>query len=414
MASCSRPDGPVPTAVVGEGLAAAATAARLAQDPRFTVTLDDPALVVAVGGAVAPEVGCLTVRLGTPDRSPGPPWVDARQRTATVLAALHTAARTGRVPEPASASRLHGALTERERAVLALVGEGLTRDELAERLGMSPNTVRTHLQNLRAKLGARSRHELVVMANGGRTTPDRLPAAPVVDAPWRPPLPELVGTGRPTVVCGGWPVRLEGLALVCEASRLHVQACAAGERAAVQAVTGHGADVVLVAGQPPDTTLGGLVAAVLGAGAATVIVLADTADDDDLVAVVEAGADGYLGPEAGPDELLAALDAAAAGEPVIPRRMLGTLLRTLVDRRRAEREALLRWAELSLREREILGLLAAGLDHQAIAEALVVSPHTARTHIQNTLRKLGVHSRAEAAALVGRYRLPAGSTGGVA
>jgi two-component system, NarL family, nitrate/nitrite response regulator NarL len=55
---------------------------------------------------------------------------------------------------------------------------------------------------------------------------------------------------------------------------------------------------------------------------------------------------------------------------------------------------------LSRREREVLGLLVEGSDNDGIAQALVISPETARTHIQNVLTKLGVHSRLEAAAFV--------------
>jgi DNA-binding NarL/FixJ family response regulator len=54
-------------------------------------------------------------------------------------------------------------------------------------------------------------------------------------------------------------------------------------------------------------------------------------------------------------------------------------------------------AHLTAREREVLRLLARGLDNQAIAARLQLSTHTARTHVGNILRKLGVHSRADAA-----------------
>jgi two-component system, NarL family, nitrate/nitrite response regulator NarL len=57
-------------------------------------------------------------------------------------------------------------------------------------------------------------------------------------------------------------------------------------------------------------------------------------------------------------------------------------------------------SRLTRREKEVLGLLAGGADNDAIAQALVISPQTARTHIQNVLGKLGVHSRLEAAAFV--------------
>ena len=78
----------------------------------------------------------------------------------------------------------------------------------------------------------------------------------------------------------------------------------------------------------------------------------------------------------------------------------GGLLARLILRRREKEQALRRAARLSRREREVLALLAEGGDNGSIAQALVISPETARTHIQNVLAKLGVHSRLEAAAFV--------------
>jgi two-component system nitrate/nitrite response regulator NarL len=80
--------------------------------------------------------------------------------------------------------------------------------------------------------------------------------------------------------------------------------------------------------------------------------------------------------------------------------MLGPLLKRLIVRRREQDEALRRMSRLTRREREVLALLAEGADNDGIAQALVISPQTARTHIQNVLSKLGVHSRLEAAAFV--------------
>ncbi|WP_018353180.1 response regulator [Longispora albida] len=57
-----------------------------------------------------------------------------------------------------------GTLTEREREVMALVGEGLSNHEIAGRLGMSPATARTHVSRVMGKLGARDRAQLVVLA----------------------------------------------------------------------------------------------------------------------------------------------------------------------------------------------------------------------------------------------------------
>jgi DNA-binding NarL/FixJ family response regulator len=131
-----------------------------------------------------------------------------------------------------------------------------------------------------------------------------------------------------------------------------------------------------------------------------VIILADEDDQSSLLWAVEAGASGYLTKNCPLSELIDAIRAVSHGSTVIPARMLGHLLTHLMRRRREQDEALRRISILSMREREVLTLLALGSDNDAIARALVISPQTARTHIQNILTKLNVHSRLQAAALV--------------
>lgn len=133
-----------------------------------------------------------------------------------------------------------------------------------------------------------------------------------------------------------------------------------------------------------------------------VCVLADEDDERILVDAVEAGATGFVTKESPLSELIGAARTLHAGETLIPSRMLGPLLSWLIQRRREQDEALRRASELTRREREVLALLAEGADNDNIAQALVISPQTARTHIQNVLGKLGVHSRLEAAAFVVR------------
>jgi DNA-binding NarL/FixJ family response regulator len=128
-----------------------------------------------------------------------------------------------------------------------------------------------------------------------------------------------------------------------------------------------------------------------------VVVLAVDEDDAGLLAAVEAGVTGYLTKDVGVVDLLEGTRVVHRGEALIPGRMLGTLLTTLLERRRREREALLRISRLTVRERQVLELLAAGAKNRAIAGALMISPDTARTHVQNLLYKLGLHSRLEAA-----------------
>src|SRR5207247_3996261 len=131
-----------------------------------------------------------------------------------------------------------------------------------------------------------------------------------------------------------------------------------------------------------------------------VIVFSAQEDEQVLVEALEAGASGYLSKGSPLANLIEATRAVHRGEALIPPRMLGAVLRRLIVRRRERDEALKRMARLTRREREVLALVARGEDNDGIAQHLVISPETARTHIQNVLGKLGVHSRLEAAAFV--------------
>ncbi|MFB3737386.1 MAG: response regulator [Candidatus Velamenicoccus archaeovorus] len=130
-----------------------------------------------------------------------------------------------------------------------------------------------------------------------------------------------------------------------------------------------------------------------------VVILSSREEADVLEQALEAGARGYVSKTSPVDELLEVTRAVHLGETLVPQRMLGDLLGRLLQRRREQSEALRRISLLTRREREVLGLLVKGAGTEAIARALVISPQTARTHIQNILAKLGVHSRLEAAAI---------------
>jgi DNA-binding NarL/FixJ family response regulator len=131
-----------------------------------------------------------------------------------------------------------------------------------------------------------------------------------------------------------------------------------------------------------------------------VILLANHEDERLLLDALEAGANGFVTKDRPLDDLIEAARAIHRGETWIPQRMLGAVLDHLMGRRRDQREAMRYVGRLTAREREVLARLAEGADNDAIAQALVISPETARTHIQNVLSKLGVHSRLEATAFV--------------
>lgn len=136
-----------------------------------------------------------------------------------------------------------------------------------------------------------------------------------------------------------------------------------------------------------------------------VIVVSGQEDQRVLIDALEAGASGYLTKESPLVDLIEATRSVHRGEMLVPPRMLGALLRRLIQRRREHDGALTRMSSLTRREREVLALLAHGADNERIAQRLVISPETARTHVQNVLGKLGVHSRLEAAAFVRQNRL---------
>ncbi len=121
-----------------------------------------------------------------------------------------------------------------------------------------------------------------------------------------------------------------------------------------------------------------------------------------VVDAVEAGASGYLTKDIPLADLIEATRALRRGEILIPDQMLVAFLGSFVRRWREVQEALRTVARLTRREKEVLALLAEGGNNEGIARALVISPDTARTHIQNILNKLHLHSRLEAAAFVRR------------
>jgi DNA-binding NarL/FixJ family response regulator len=135
---------------------------------------------------------------------------------------------------------------------------------------------------------------------------------------------------------------------------------------------------------------------------ARVLILAERDDDELLLRSVEAGARGFV-PRSSPlPELVDAVRRVGRGELGIPHHMVVGLVDRLVSRRNDRHDASQRLSGLTKRERQVLALLADGADNDDIARALVISPETARSHVQNALRKLGVHSRLEAMAFVTR------------
>jgi DNA-binding NarL/FixJ family response regulator len=128
---------------------------------------------------------------------------------------------------------------------------------------------------------------------------------------------------------------------------------------------------------------------------ARMIVLTRGHVGDALLAAAEAGASGCVGHDIGSRVLSSLIvEAMEDGRFVVDPDGLGAALRRAGAARREPKPPGL--SRLTSREREILDLLAEGLDNPAIAKQLHVSTHTVRTHVGRVLRKLGVSSRSEA------------------
>jgi DNA-binding NarL/FixJ family response regulator len=131
-----------------------------------------------------------------------------------------------------------------------------------------------------------------------------------------------------------------------------------------------------------------------------VLILSAEEDVTTLIEALRSGASGYVAKASPLADLIAATRAVHRGETVVPSHMIGELVSRLLRVRAEQDDALQRIARLTSREREVLALLADRGNNDMIAGALAISPQTARTHVQNILGKLGVHSRLAAAALV--------------
>ncbi|MGW6976373.1 response regulator [Streptomyces sp. NPDC054952] len=127
-----------------------------------------------------------------------------------------------------------------------------------------------------------------------------------------------------------------------------------------------------------------------------VVVLTTFADDDSILAALGAGARGYLTKNAGRQDIIRAIRAAAAGQAVLDREVQDRLLATARARPTATAQPSPLPQDLTSREREVLTLIGQGLPNRAIAEKLFISEATVKTHINNLFAKAGIRDRADA------------------
>jgi len=130
-----------------------------------------------------------------------------------------------------------------------------------------------------------------------------------------------------------------------------------------------------------------------------VLVLTTFDLDDYVYAALRAGASGFLLKDAGPNELLHAIRLVAAGGALLAPSVTRRLIAEFAKRPDPAAAIPAELDALTERELEILRLVAAGLSNAQIAEKLVISPLTAKTHVGRILAKLDCHDRAQLVAL---------------
>ena len=192
---------------------------------------------------------------------------------------------------------------------------------------------------------------------------------------------------------------------VLERAGITVVAEAHDGREAIELVRYHAPDLVLLDVIMPG--LDGIVATrrIMSEQPHQVVILLTHASDEDLgVLGLRAGAAGYLSKDVDLEALPRALEGALAGEAAISRSMAMRLIERLRQVPEGGRGMRPVQSPLTTREWQVLDLLCEHRTTEQIADALVLSPETVRTHVKSILRKLDVRSRHDAVAIAMRMR----------
>ncbi len=132
---------------------------------------------------------------------------------------------------------------------------------------------------------------------------------------------------------------------------------------------------------------------------ARVIVMGLMPAQEDVADYVRAGASGFIMKDASFEDFFATISTVAAGEQVLPKALTESLFTQIVRNAATRDKAQAREAvRVTARERQVIDLLAEGLNNKEIAARLHIAVHTVKSHVHNVLEKLALHSRLEVAA----------------
>ncbi len=194
----------------------------------------------------------------------------------------------------------------------------------------------------------------------------------------------------------------EGFRMILEAQDdLEIVAAAADGAEAVALAASYEPDLVLMDIRMPRMDGIAATRAIIAARPSTRVLVLTTFDLDDYVYdALLAGASGFLLKDVGRDELVAAVRIVAGGEallaPSVTRRLLGDFVASRSAPQQSAQTGLAGPDVLTGRELDTLQLLAEGLSNLEIADRLVVSEHTVKTHVSNVFHKLGLRDRVHA------------------
>ncbi|GAB4361267.1 MAG: two-component system response regulator NarL [Gammaproteobacteria bacterium] len=165
-------------------------------------------------------------------------------------------------------------------------------------------------------------------------------------------------------------------------------------------------DIVLLDLRMPNTDGITVLRALRDAGLQMPVVMLTTSSDErDLVESLRSGAQGYLVKDMEPDEVVSALTEVIEGQTVVAPGLTGVLADAVRSDHSENAIDASPFAELTPRETEILCHLAEGQSNKVIARNLGISDGTVKLHVKAILRKLGVHSRVEAAVMAVQHGL---------